>query len=204
MQRQISCKIKTIMNLNELRDKAYKCACEHGFHDTEYPYYHWLMLTICELSEAIEADRNDRHADRDMFEKTMKDLIREDDSDKDIIFYSYFKKYIKDTVEDELADVVIRLLDFSGLESIDLTDLNTEIEEDLEPGIQNQLRDMTKALFTCCNVLTSFVFDLDEIAKTTLSGIFQYAKAAGIDLKWHIEQKMRFNELRPYLNGKKY
>lgn len=29
------------MNLNELRDKAYKTACEHGFHDQE-------LSTICQ------------------------------------------------------------------------------------------------------------------------------------------------------------
>ena len=34
--------------------------------------------------------------------------------------------------------------------------------------------------------------------------IFALAKHLDIDLLWHIEQKMRYNELRPKLNGKKY
>ena len=34
--------------------------------------------------------------------------------------------------------------------------------------------------------------------------IFAFAKHLDIDLLWHINQKMRYNELRPKLNGKKY
>lgn len=28
------------LDLNQLKDKAYKCACNHGFHDTEYSDKH--------------------------------------------------------------------------------------------------------------------------------------------------------------------
>ncbi len=45
------------MELNELRDKAYKIAREHGFHEEEFSDGHYLMLVISELSEAVEADR---------------------------------------------------------------------------------------------------------------------------------------------------
>lgn len=48
------------MNLNELRDKAYRIACDHGFHDKELSNEHCLMLVITELSEAVEADRKGR------------------------------------------------------------------------------------------------------------------------------------------------
>lgn len=43
------------MNLNELRDKAYKIACEHGFHDKKYSNEHLLMLIITDISESIVA-----------------------------------------------------------------------------------------------------------------------------------------------------
>ena len=35
---------------NELRDRAYQCACEHGFHDKEYSDAHWLMLIVSEMA----------------------------------------------------------------------------------------------------------------------------------------------------------
>lgn len=34
------------INLNELRDRAYKTACEHGFHDEELSNKHCLCLVI--------------------------------------------------------------------------------------------------------------------------------------------------------------
>lgn len=45
------------INLNELRDRAYKTACEHGFHDKRLSNEHHLCLIISELMEAVEADR---------------------------------------------------------------------------------------------------------------------------------------------------
>ena len=32
------------VNLNELRNRAYKTACEHGFHDTELSNEHLFAL----------------------------------------------------------------------------------------------------------------------------------------------------------------
>ena len=48
------------INLNELRDRAYKIARDHGFHDADWSNEHLLCLVISELMEAVEADRNDR------------------------------------------------------------------------------------------------------------------------------------------------
>lgn len=48
------------INLNELRNRAYKTACEHGFHDKELSNEHCLCLIVGELMEAVEADRKGR------------------------------------------------------------------------------------------------------------------------------------------------
>lgn len=45
------------MNLNELRDRAYKNAVAHGWHGEDKSHCHWLCLVISELMEAVEADR---------------------------------------------------------------------------------------------------------------------------------------------------
>ena len=192
------------MNLNELRDRAYKCACEHGFHDKEYPYYHWLMLTICELGEAVEADRCNRHVDIEAFERMMRDPILKDDTDGDIVFYTNFKKYIKDTVEDELADVVIRMLDFAGLIGIDLTELQAEVDNGEVENSDIKDSDLITSCYAISSVLSDIHKDLAYIVCGTIAGVMLYAHQNNIDLEWHIEQKMRYNELRPMLNGKKY
>ena len=64
------------MNLNELRDRAYKTACEHGFHDEELSNEHCLCLVISELMEAVEADRNNKYADRKSFKDYYEDLLK--------------------------------------------------------------------------------------------------------------------------------
>lgn len=48
------------INLNELRNIAYKTACENGFHDKDLSNAHILCLVISELMEAVEADRKGR------------------------------------------------------------------------------------------------------------------------------------------------
>lgn len=45
---------------------------------------------------------------------------------------------------------------------------------------------------------------LSTIINDMIFSIFALAKHLDIDLLWHIEQKMRYNELRPKLNEKKY
>ena len=109
-----------MINLNELRDIAYQCAQDHGFHDKEYSDSHYLMLVITELSEAVEADRKGKRVDTDA--QSAYDLCQKDK------FYAYaYDNYIKGTIEEELADTVIRLLDLFGLRNIFLDELSQVI-----------------------------------------------------------------------------
>ena len=41
-----------MINLNELRDRAYKCACNHGFHDIEYSDEKEIWVDIPEYEES--------------------------------------------------------------------------------------------------------------------------------------------------------
>ena len=50
------------MSLNELRDKAYRNAVTHGFHNKELSNEHCLCLVISELMEAVEADRKGKRS----------------------------------------------------------------------------------------------------------------------------------------------
>ena len=49
--------------LNALKDRAYKTAVEHGFHEEEKSDAFYLGLVMSEAGEAINADRKGRHAD---------------------------------------------------------------------------------------------------------------------------------------------
>jgi NTP pyrophosphatase (non-canonical NTP hydrolase) len=124
------------MNLIELQNKIHKNAKEKGFWDMEHNFGNDLMLIVGELGECSEAHRNGEFANLKEFENII-------NSDESVLSYNEaFRKYVKDTVEDELADALIRILD--------------------------------------C------------------------AKGWGINLEKHVHYKMKFNESREKLHGKKY
>lgn len=180
------------MNLNELRDKAYQCAVAHGWHEEEYSNEHFLCLVISELMEAVEADRSEKHTNRDIFEYYMKQRRRDDEE-----FMYAFKHDIKDSVEDELADACIRMLDLAGLRGYDLDSF------DYEGSDTEDYSDMTftESMFRICVYVTdNFYRDEPFIL---LNEIFAFCRDRNIDIFWHIKQKMKYNELRPYKHGDK-
>ncbi len=104
------------MNLNELSKRAHQNAVSHGFWDGQKTTReHCLMLIVTEISEMVEADRHDKHADLALFDYAIKDGE----------FNDAFKLHVKDSVEDECADIAIRLLDMSGAMGIDFTHVKT-------------------------------------------------------------------------------
>ena len=192
---------------NELRDRAYQCACRHGFHDKEYSDAHWLMLIITEISEAVNADKKERHAhaNTDVFKECLKHSISyngDNESDKNKTWYVLFEKEIKDTVEDEISDVVIRYLDFAGLKNIDINPISPNFpcwydkdESTFTEYMFDALRDLIIPPITLIGK-----YQINRV----ISAMFEISDKLGVDLFWHIEQKMKYNEMRPKLNGKKY
>ena len=174
------------MDWNKLKNKVYKCAANHGFHNERYSDEHWIMLIITEISEAINADRVNHHADLEDFESSN-------------IYgpWKYnFERCIKDTVEDELADVAIRLLDFAGVKDIDLSDLKT-----LNCGIKDDF------CADCFDIVESIVEEKDYPKLLIENGFyftFLLANKYHINLYTFIKLKMRYNELRLHKNGKNY
>ena len=171
------------MNLNELRDEAYSIAREHGWHEEEHGDEHNLMLIITEIAEAVQADRNNDHADLEAFKKY--EYWRD--------FQEIFGNYIKSTVEDELSDVVIRCLDLAGLRGINLS---TPVK-----GTCKIAMPFTEYAFNTCHVLTYTHVPLAERINNVIGRIIAYCEAEGIDLEWFIAQKMKYNRLRPYRHG---
>ncbi|MDC1874761.1 hypothetical protein ABHZ18_00175 [Bacteroides uniformis] len=193
------------MNLNELRDRAYKTACEHGFHDEELSNEHCLCLVISELMEAVEADRKGRFAKVPVDKKgTIFDERTFHYQNK--YFAENFETYIKDCVEDELADAVIRLLDLAGLRNISIDDF---LEEAIYGASESSVGEtFTESIYAISTLpirhFYKYNYSFENQIGHMLLSIFGLAKHLNIDLLWHVNQKMRYNELRENKHGKRY
>lgn len=194
------------IDLNALRDRAYKTACEHGFHDQELSNEHCLCLVISELMEAVEADRKRKYfKGKIMFERDFNlysALVEEN-----VRYRNAFEKHIKDTVGDELADAVIRLFDLAGLRGISLELANGDIDdciEDMAEACKDET--FTESIYSISTLPVRYdgIFDFPTTVNDMILSIFGLAKHLDIDLLWHIEQKMKYNELREKMHGKKY
>lgn len=98
--------------LNKLSKEVHAANIKKGFYETEREIGTILCLIHAELSEALEADREDKFAKvNPVFLQTIKD---------DAEFKTKFEATTKDTFEDEIADVIIRCLDLTGYKGINI------------------------------------------------------------------------------------
>ena len=199
-------------NLNILRDKAYKTACEHGFRDQELSNNHFLCLVISELMEAVEADRRGRRANVDWFKKKIANsrICQGLDSDisKERGYEVVYDETIKGSIEEELADAVIRLLDLAGLRNISLEsamqDINSESIDDSVDSCASET--FTETIYAISTLPERYedLFDFPTTINDMIFSLFGFAKHLNFDLFWHIEQKMQYNDYREKMHGKKY
>ena len=189
--------------------RAYATALDHGFHDVDRSDAHFMMLVMSEIGEMVEADRKKRRAVYDAVEYSEKHA----DETPDVSWGRYFERDVKDTLEDELADVVIRIFDFCGLRKITPAMSSKGVLD-----MQDEFKEIFGNMSVCeqCFALSCLVGDIgrysekwdkDRIEReigAILSFCFDFAKFHGFDLEWHVEHKLRYNESRERLHGKKY
>ena len=188
------------MNLNKLKDKIYKNAIAHGWHDEEYSDSHWLCLVIAELMEAIEADRNYKYAYRKDFEESLIKLGARAGIRK---WREAFEICIKDRLEDELADACIRILDLAGLRNIDMGSVDIKELKSSE-GFFNWT--FTESMFYIISQIMDICHDSemdDRFLRSVICEIFRYCIQKNIDIEWYISQKMKYNKFRPFKHGNK-
>lgn len=185
-------------DFNLLAKEAFENARGKGFHEKPHTDAHYLMLVACELAEAVEADRKGRRSDR----RTYNFLLQEYGEP---LAKHLFEMHIKDTVEDELADAVIRLLDFVGVKGYDIPE-NRITEEKIKAEAEDAKEWMLNRSFADV-VFTSCLAELNLAKKKPgelINVIFVVAELYDIDLMWHIKEKMMYNETREMLHGKSY
>jgi NTP pyrophosphatase (non-canonical NTP hydrolase) len=108
------------MALNNLRDEIWEYADKQGFHERPFNLGESLMLIVSELSEAIEADRKGKWTGRDTEILDGRNLLSQVPEIGNVITKEIYQHYVKGTVEDEIADAIMRLCALAGSLKIDI------------------------------------------------------------------------------------
>lgn len=204
-------------DFKELAARIHQNAKLKGFWDNERNMGEVFMLIISELGEALEAHRKGKFANWPEFNVRASQINGVRNTEEMAFIYA-FENEIKDTFEDELADVVIRLLDYVGYRNVNIglhlydVDFKTEFKDDVNVG--ECLLNLTNK-FLAIYELDDWEFNQTTPDKSCLGGlilniektlhsIFSLSNHFSIDLMKHIYAKMKYNSTREKLHGKLY
>nr|UWI25198.1 MAG: dUTPase [Bacteriophage sp.] len=187
-----------MIDWNKLRDKAHENSVKHGFWDNRPSDNHFLCLVISELMEAVEADRK-RNMANIPYDKKGTLFDPKVFHPQNRYFRSVFEDCIKDTVEDELADAIIRILDLAGANGI-----NMNICDTVYPLLKQGKRMFTEDIYQIVQEIVRADNPIEVSLNMGMKMICKLATSKGIDLLWHVEQKMLYNENRESKHGKQY
>lgn len=204
-------KIITQKELASLAEEAFKNADKHGFYTESTEIETALMLIITEMSEAVQADRTNRHG-------SIEDYESEIQMGRDIP--TAYKNSLEGTVESEFADIAIRILSLLGwIDSKTPIKLKSDSILADEYGIgkiqlmvHNTINkgSIAKDLYRLNGYFSRLVDNescswlVSDTLQEILMRVFAIAHNYNIDLMEHIKLKMKYNESRPYLHGCKY
>ena len=187
--------------INELAVEVHKNAVEHGFWEGNPSDEHCLCLVISELMEAVEADRKGRHANLEAFKKSLKEYHKinsQNEIVKKLRLKEDFECYIKQTIEDEISDAFIRLLDLAGAKGITL-----ERDSRVYYWVTSE-KSFTENIFEIVKIMATRDTADYLYLNCCFKNIMGLAEILGFDLEYHVRLKMRYNALREYKHGKAY
>lgn len=175
--------------LNKLKERVYKIAEEHGLVGETDTFYFGLIMS--EMGEAIKAAQNGKYTNV----KEYKIYIAKGLSPK-----VGFEEYIKNSIEDKIADIVIMLLDFAVMKGYELA--ITQQEHDIATNFLSTIDKYTLSGFFF--YLIGFLFEAFDMgflatginnAICILSDCFKKITNSDEDLWWFVSKKMTYNEL---------
>lgn len=102
------------LSLNGLAERIVEVNKANGWYDKPSEMGTRLALVHSEVSEMLEADRNER------WTQIPREALHVLDIEDDATFKAAYNTRIKGTAEEEMADVIIRMLDIAGWLKVDI------------------------------------------------------------------------------------
>jgi NTP pyrophosphatase (non-canonical NTP hydrolase) len=178
--------------MQELAKEIWEVNESKGFHNPEvYDREMAELLILSESFEMLEAHRSSRWASIKPYKKSL-----ELEPHKKTF---NFETFIKNSVEDELADVVIRTLDYAIQNNIKIDYNNSAVDFEYCEYYDNNIKMFIRDLIFFHNEEMIYNF-----INHVLYSCFNYAKSNNIDLDWFIREKLEYNKTRDYLHNKRY
>ena len=168
-----------MLDINKLSKEVHQNAVDKGFYEEPFDEDRTACLIIEEIGELISVHRKNKWAN--VSRETFKD----------------YEKQVKGTVEEKLADIIIRLLDVVGC-------FGFEYDNDSTISKLSKLKINLKddSMFEILRVLTEISFSASGLIYNILTALC-LAKYLSIDIEYHIELKMNYNKTREYKHGNK-
>jgi NTP pyrophosphatase (non-canonical NTP hydrolase) len=180
------------MDHNQLSLKIHENAKLKGFWDNVKSYDHYLTLVITEIAEAVEADRDGKRAD-------VAGYMKASGTAKVFTSEQIYEAYIKGTIDEEIADTTIRLFDLAGFLQIDFDRLCPSRYYRVFSRFS-----FTENAFALIKGLCRDNIAIEMRVPFAIDYLQMWAESLGIDLEYHIQEKMRYNESRAYMHSKAY
>lgn len=162
-------------SLSELAKEINDIAIEKGFWPEKRNKGEQVMLIVSELSEATEADRKGL-----WWKNTPKEA---------------WGANMRNTVEDEIADTAIRILDFI---------YGWKMIVNIEPRNFPWQNNFGANMLTLTRFISNCSYADESRWNWALALLFDIARHYGFDLEMHIKEKIKYNKNRPAKHGKAY
>jgi hypothetical protein len=200
------------MNIHILIEASHALGKDRGFWGAEKDLREEMLYIFSNFGDIAKAFKKEKRANWDSYEALMMQL--EEHSEEEAVFKDMskkiFEKHIKDTFEDEIANVILRITDLIGGNKIDIIDAHPWVETyeyaDLNfffKNVKPREEFKGKVAHWLNETLAICMFSSDKDKDYGLSHILFHLGSLiefyNIDIERHLAKKIEYNRLRPLL-----
>ena len=191
------------MNIHILTEASHSLAKDRGFWKTDKDLREELLYVISNVGDIAKAFKKNRKARWDLYDVDSK--YSSDTSSK-----IAFKRHIKDSFEDEIANVILRITDLFGGKKINITESHPWLKDVEDTDLNYFFRNVKtteefdgNVAYWLNEALALCLFSSDKDQDFGLSHILFHLGSLieffDIDIEKQLTKKIEYNRSRPLL-----